>query len=284
MAEHPLAGRVALPSHAPEPSGRLAGATAIVFGAGSSGDILSNGQAAALAYALAGAAVVAVDLYRERAEATARLVGAAGGLALAVEAQAGDEREVETVFTLAIEAFGKIDILHNNAGIADVAAIEAMPTEAWDRAFAVNARAPFLASRLALRQMLMQPEGGVITNISTVGSIRYPGIAYAGYAASKAALNQFTVQLALENAARNIRANAIVPGLLHTSLVQNQLAKRYGRDGQAAARERAALCPMGFTGDAWDVANASVFLASREARYITGQLLIVDGGLSARCA
>ena len=279
-----MVGKVALPPHAPEPSERLAGATAVVFGAGSSGDILSNGQAAALAYALAGAAVVAVDLYRERAEATARLVGAAGGLALAIEARADDESEVETVFARAIAAFGNIDILHNNAGIADIAPIEAMPTDIWDRAFAVNARAPFLTGRLALRQMASQPQGGVITNISSVGSIRYPGIAYAAYAASKAALNQFTVQLALENATRNIRANAVVPGLLHTSLVQNQLAGRYGDDGQAAARERDALCPMGFTGDAWDVANASVFLASREARYITGQLLVVDGGLSARCA
>lgn len=284
MQRDRLAGKVALPAHAPEQSDRLVGAIAVVFGAGSSGNILSNGQAAALAYALAGAIVVAVDLYRERAEATATLVKAAGGHALAIEARADDEAEVERVFECVLETFGRIDILHNNVGIANVAAIDAMTTATWDRAFAINARAPFLASRLALRQMLAQPGGGVITNISTVGSIRYPGIAYAAYAASKAALNQFTVQLALENAARGIRANAIVPGLLHTSLVQNQLAQRYGGDEKAAASERAALCPMGFTGDAWDVANAGVFLASREARYITGHLLVVDGGLSARCA
>lgn len=256
----------------------------MVFGAGSSGSILSNGQAAALAYALAGATVVAVDLHEERAQATARLVGLAGGVALALKAQADEESEVEAVFAHVSETFGRLDILHNNVGIAEVAPIDAMSTETWDRAFSINTRAPFLATRLALRKMLSQPEGGVITNISTVGSLRYPGIAYAAYAASKAALNQFTVQLALENAARGIRANAIVPGLLHTSLVQNQLSERYGSDQRAAASERAALCPMGFTGDAWDVANAAVFLASREARYITGHLLVVDGGLSARCA
>lgn len=279
-----LAGKVALPAHAPRASQRLAGTVAIVLGAGSSGSILSNGQAAALAYALAGSTVVLVDRYRERADDSAALVTAIGGKALALEARVDDESEVAAVFARTIDAFGQVDILHNNAGLAEIAPVEAMSTELWNRAFDINAKAPFLASRLALRWMLEQPQGGTITNISTIGAIRYPGMNYAAYAASKAALNQFTVALALEHAANGIRANAIVAGMLHTSLTQNQLGARYGDDEQAAARARSAQCPMGFTGDAWDVANAAVFLASREARYISGHLLVVDGGLSQRCA
>jgi NAD(P)-dependent dehydrogenase (short-subunit alcohol dehydrogenase family) len=269
------------PAHKPVRSQRLAGQSAIVFGGGTSGPILSNGQAASIAYALAGAHVTVFDNHLERACATVEMVVEAGGSAEAVAGDVSSANDIMTGIRICATRLGRLDILHYNVGITEAIATTELTQEAWERAFAINTTGCFLAIKAVLPIMKGQ-RSGVITTISSVASIRYPNITYAAYAASKAAVNQLTQVVALEHAGDGIRANAILPGLLYTSLVQTQLADHYG-DLEQAVAHRSAKCPMGFMGDAWDVANTAVFLASLEARYITGQTLIVDGGLSAVC-
>lgn len=267
--------------HRPVRSLRLAGQSAIVFGGGSSGPILSNGQAAAVAYALAGAHVTVIDKHLDRAVETVEMVSKAGGSADAVAGDVSRQEDILMGIQTGILKLGRIDILHYNVGIAEAVATADLSDEVWARAFSLNTTGCFWAIKAALPIMKRQ-RSGVITSISSVASIRYPNITYAAYAASKAAVNQLTLAVALEHARDGIRANAILPGLMYTSLVHTQLAGQYASTEEAVTH-RSARCPMGFMGDAWDVANTAVFLASSEARYITGQSLTVDGGLSAVC-
>ncbi len=175
---------------------------------------------------------------------------------------------------------GRIDVLHNNVGIAKMGGPVELSEEDWQRVLDVNLTAMFRTAKHVLPVMLQQKRG-VITNISSVASIRYVGYDYASYYASKGGVNQFTVGLALQYAAHGIRANAILPGLMDTPLIYQQISGVYkSADEMVAARN--AACPMGRMGTAWDVANAAVFLASDEAQYITGVCLPVDGGHSAR--
>jgi NAD(P)-dependent dehydrogenase (short-subunit alcohol dehydrogenase family) len=276
----PLAPAIARP-HAPTRSNRLAGQSIVVFGGGSSGPILGNGQAAAIAYALAGAHVTVCDALLERAAATVDLIQDVGGQAVPLAGDVSLLADIEHAIEKCREHAGRVDVLHFNVGITLAAPTMELSRESWERTFAVNATGCFLAIKTAL-PIMKQQRAGVITTISSVASMRYTNIPYAAYSASKAAVNQLTLAVALEHAGDGIRANSILPGLLHTSLVQTQLVDHYGSPEQALTA-RAAKCPMGFMGDAWDVANAAVFLASSDARYITGQSLVVDGGLTAAC-
>jgi NAD(P)-dependent dehydrogenase (short-subunit alcohol dehydrogenase family) len=267
--------------HVPKASTRLAGRIALVFGAGSSGVIVSNGQAAAIAYARAGAKVIAADQDAVRAEETAAIIRAEGGAAMATQGDVASDDDVSRIVGMIDTADGRLDILHNNVGITSPGATVGYGMDAWRRVLDVNLTGAFQLTRAVLHLMLRQRRG-VITHISSVAAIRFAGIAYPAYAASKAGLNQLTTVIALEHARDGIRANTILPGMMHTSLVSTQLGSVYA-DPSAALAERSARCPMGFMGDAWDVANMAVFLASDEARYVTGQTLVVDGGLSATC-
>ena len=143
----------------------------------------------------------------------------------------------------------------------------------------INARSFFLTIKHAIPHMLRQGRGAIV-NVSSVGSIRWTGLSYLAYATSKAVVNQLTQSVALEYAAQGIRCNAVLPGLLDTPLVQTGLAAAYGGDLDAARAARDAQSPTGKMGDAWDVAYASLYLASDEAKYVNGHLLVVDGGLS----
>ncbi len=255
---------------------------ALVFGAGSSGPGWGNGKAAAVAYARAGAKVACVDLNSTAAEETAHIIESEGSRAIALQGNAAIEEDVARVVTETLQAFGKIEILHNNIGITPFGGPVTMDLADWDRAMDVNVKSVLLSTRHVLP--LMEAHGyGVVTNISSVAGIRISGYDMAAYSTSKAAVNQLTRAIALQYAPKGIRANAILPGLIDTPLVRHAEGfKGHHGDADKQMAERDAMSPTGKMGDAWDVAHAAVFLASREAKYINGVLLPVDGGLSCR--
>jgi NAD(P)-dependent dehydrogenase (short-subunit alcohol dehydrogenase family) len=259
------------------PADDLKGRVAIVFGAGSSGAGLSNGEAAARAYGLAGASVAAVDVNANEAERVAKTIEGAGGAAIAIAADVTDESQVEAAVRIAKKELGVPDILHNNVGVARTGSVLELNLDAWDLAVRLNLTSVYLTARYVIPGMLELGRGAII-NVSSTASIRDTGYTYPVYNATKAAVNQLTVSLALTYAARGIRANAVLPGLIDTPLVSQQITN----DPDALAARHAAS-PTGHMGSPWDVANASVFLASDAAAYVNGVCLPVDGGLSARC-
>lgn len=249
---------------------------ALVYGAGGPGEELSNGRAAAIAYARAGAIVVCLDRQADTAEETARQISEEGGRALALTADVTNSEQVNQSVEQALQAFGRIDILHNNVGIAPAGG----PLETDDAAFArvmdINVGSVHRTARAVLPHFIQQGKGAIV-NISSLSAIRWSGYSYFAYYASKAAMNQATVALALQYAAQGIRANAVMPGVIDTPLVYQQISAQY--DSVEAMREaRRNAVPMKRTGTPWDVANAAVFLASDQAGFINGVCLPVDGG------
>jgi NAD(P)-dependent dehydrogenase (short-subunit alcohol dehydrogenase family) len=264
---------------------RLSGKIAVVLGAGSIGPGWGNGKATATLFAREGAKVFCVDINRAAALETAGIIQAEGGEAEAFEADVSRAADVERMAQAARARFGRIDILDNNVGIAEVGGVVELEEAVWDRVLAVNLKSVFLSMKYVIPGMVEQG-GGSIVNISSVASLRYLGVAYASYASSKAAINHLTRTTAVEYAKYNVRVNAVLPGLMKTPMVEHSagLAKSYaGGDVEEMWKARAAQCPMERMGDAWDVAQAALFLASDEARYITGAELVVDGGLTVKC-
>lgn len=254
---------------------------ALVFGAGSVGPGWGNGKAAAVAYARAGARVVAIDLTREAAAATSGLIAAEGGQAIAVAADATRAADVQRAVATALEAYGRVDILHNNVGITSQGGPVETSEETWDRVMTVNVKSMFLTCKTVLPLFEAQRSGAIV-NIGALGGVRWTGYAYCAYAASKGAVNSFTQSVALQYAGLGIRANCILPGVMDTPHIYQQISGFYAsRDEMVAARNK--LSPTGRMGDGWDVAHAAVFLASDAARFINGVELMVDGGMHARC-
>ncbi len=263
-------------------AGRLAGKVALVMGAGSSGPGWGNGKATSVLFAREGAKVVCADIDAKAAAETVGLIEAEGGSALPLGCDVTRHAEVKATVDAVIEAHGQIDILHNNVGIAETGGVVDVDDALWDRVLAVNLKGAFLAMKEAIPHMRRQG-GGAIINISSIAAIRHIGVPYATYYASKAALTHLTRATAVEEAAAKIRCNAILPGLMRTPMVEHSagLAQSYaGGDIEAMWNKRDAQVPMGHMGDAWDVARAALFLASDDARYITGIELVVDGGLT----
>jgi NAD(P)-dependent dehydrogenase (short-subunit alcohol dehydrogenase family) len=262
---------------------RVAGKVALVVGAGSVGPGWGNGRAAAVLYAREGAKVFAVDCNASAAEETARIIAEEGGDCAVFTADASRGEEVAAFVAACGERFGRIDILHNNVGIVEVGGPVEASEESWDHVVAVNQRSMFLTCKQVLPWMERQG-GGAIVNISSIAAIRGAGVHYVSYTASKAAVLGLTRSIALQYAPKHIRANAILPGLMNTPMIREPLRAAYGGDVARMIEIRDRQCPMGHMGDAWDVAHAALFLASDEARYITGVELAVDGGLTLRCA
>lgn len=266
------------------PSGRLEGKVAIVTGAGSTGSGWGNGKATSVLYAREGASVVLVDRDADALAETRHLIESEGGRCLPVVTDVSKREEVEAMVAEATEwGDGRIDVLHNNVGIGVVGPLAEVKDKRWQLVFDVNVKSVMLCSQAALPWM-EAAGGGSIINTSSVASLRWTGVPYPAYAASKAAVNQLTQSIALEYAAHGIRCNVIVIGYLDTPIVYAGQVESRGTSHEDLARQRHAVCPMGHMGDAWDVAHAGLFLASDESRYVTGTQLVVDGGLSAVCA
>jgi NAD(P)-dependent dehydrogenase (short-subunit alcohol dehydrogenase family) len=261
---------------------RLKGKTALVVGAGSIGPGWGNGKATAVTFARAGAQVFCVDRNAAAAEETAGIIAGEGGEATAFTADASRAGDVEAMVAACLKAYGRIDVLDNNVGIAETGSVVDVSEADWDRVFAVNLKSAFLAMKHVIPVMMRQGRGSII-NISSIASLRHLGISYVTYGTTKAAMNQMTRTTAVEFAAHNVRVNAILPGLMKTPMVEHSagLAASYAKgDVEAMWRARDAQVPMGHMGDAWDVANAALFLASDESKYVTGVELVVDGGIT----
>jgi NAD(P)-dependent dehydrogenase (short-subunit alcohol dehydrogenase family) len=268
---------------------RLAGKVAIVTGAGSAGPGWGNGKATAVLFAREGARVFLVDNRAAAVEETRALIAGEGGEATAHVADVTDAAQVAALVERCIVTYGRIDVLDNNVGIVESAPTVETSADSWERVMRVNLTSMFLMCRAVLPQMLRQfaadGRGGAIVNIGSVSGIRWTGVPYISYAASKSGVGGITRTVALEHARHGIRCNSILPGLMNTPMIREPLKAVYGGgdvDKMVAVRD--AQCPTGRMGDAWDVAHAALFLASDEAKYITGIELPVDGGLTCKFA
>jgi len=256
--------------------GRVAGKVALVFGGGSAGPGWGNGKAAAMVYAREGARVAVVDIRREAAEETRGRLRAEGFDAESYAADVTDAQAVAAVVRQVRERFGAIDILHNNVGITRMGSVVEMDEATWQQVIDTNLTGVFLTCKHVVPVMLEQGRGAIV-NISSLASQQINSYPYMPYYAAKAGLNHFTRALAVQYAARGIRANAVLPGVIDTPLIHQQIAGQFAST-EEMLRTRNAASPMGRMGQAWDVAYTALFLASDEARYVTGVCIPVDGG------
>jgi len=262
--------------------GRLDGKVAIVTGAGSSGPGWGNGKATAALFAREGASIFAVDINAEAVQETKAVIESESGHCTSFVADVSSGEQVKTLVESCIATYGRVDVLHNNVGILAVGGPEETSEEVWDRITAVNLKSMFLTCKYVLPLMVGQGHGAIV-NVSSVASIRYTGYPSVAYNASKGAINQLTQNIAVQYACKGVRANCVLPGLMNTPMIHQPLKNTYGPGGiEEMLRRRDESVPMGKMGDAWDVAYASLFLASDEARYITGAMLVVDGGLTCK--
>lgn len=262
---------------------RLQNKTCLIIGGGSVGGEITNGLAAAITYAREGADIVIVDLTDEAvtdALVRVRLECADQDMTpqlLGVVGDATDDASMRDAVAQTIERFGKIDVLHNNVGIARMGGPIEQSLEDWQLVLNVNLTSMFITCKHVLPHMLERGSGSIV-NIGSVGGMRYIGYNYPSYSATKGAVAQFTQNLAIEYAGRGIRANTVAPGYIDSPMIYRQISDAYDTvEEMVAARD--ALSPTGKMGDSFDVANAALFLASDEARYINGVCLPVDGGL-----
>ncbi len=262
-------------------SDRLHNRVAVVSGAGSVGPGWGNGKATAVRFAEEGAKIFAIDIDPKSLEETRKLISDGGGECITHEADVTDRDEVQKLVETCVRKYGRIDILHNNVGGSMPGGPAEMPEDVWQKQIDHNLTHVYLMCRYVLPIMEKQKRG-VIINISSTSGIRYSGHDHAAYAATKAAIIQFTRSIALQYAKKGIRCNSILPGLMHTPMVEARLAgHRTGGDIGKLIEERNNAVPMGWMGDGRDTANAALFLASDEARFITATEIIIDGGRSA---
>ena len=262
---------------------RLEGKVGIVVGAGQTpGETIGNGRATAVLFAREGARVVLVDRDEAALTETADMIAGEGGTAIGTMAEATDEAAMRLVAERALDAFGRIDILHHNVGGSIPGGPEEMSVEEFRAQIDLNLTSAFIAAKAVLPAMVRQGSG-VITTVGSIGGLAHLGHHHVGYSASKAGLVQFTRQIAAQYGPRGIRCNTIIPGMMDTPLLAVRVSKQKGRKNLEELREEAKTrVPLGRRGDAWDIAHAALFLASDEAKYITGTELLVDGGLMAR--
>lgn len=264
-------------------TGRLQGKIAIVTGAGCIGPGWGNGRAVCVRFAEEGATIFAVDRDLDCVTETVARVEAAGGTIVVQQCDVTESASIAAMVKACLDRFGRIDVLVNNVGGSAAGGPVEMAEETFDAQVAYNLKSVFLTCKHVLPVMEKQGAGAIVNTASTSG-IRWTGAAQVGYAATKAGVIQLSRVVAVQYAARGIRVNTVVPGQLHTPMVEARLAgQRTGGDIDALLKSRIDRIPMGFMGDGRDTANAAVFLASDEARFVTGTEIVVDGGMSVRC-
>jgi NAD(P)-dependent dehydrogenase (short-subunit alcohol dehydrogenase family) len=263
--------------------GRLRDKVALITGAGCVGPGWGNGRAACVRFAEEGARIFAVDRDAEAMTETLARVREAGGEIATHLCDVTDAAAVAAMVEACRARFGRIDVLVNNVGGSAAGGAVALSQEAWARQLDFNLTSVFLTCKHVIPVMEAQG-GGAIVNTASTSGIRFTGAAQVGYASAKAAVIQFSRVTAVEYAKKGIRVNTVVPGQMHTPMVEARLAgQRAGGDVAALLAARVARIPLGFMGDGRDTANAALYLASDEARFVTGTEIVVDGGMTARC-
>ncbi len=261
---------------------RMHGKVVVVVGGGqTAGQTIGNGRASAVLYAREGARVLVVDRDLASAEDTVTIIRDEGGEAIAHRSDITDVTSCATIPTAALSLFGALDVLHNNVGIGggDQPATR-VEEDAWQRIFDVNLSAMWRTCKAVIPVMRAAGRGAIV-NISSIASICSTNTA--AYQISKAGVNTLTQHLAMGVARHGIRVNAILPGLMNTPMAIEGISGARGIDRDSLIAERDSSVPLGRKmGTAWDVAHAALFLASDEAKFITGVLLPVDGGQSVR--
>jgi len=250
---------------------RLAGKVAIVTGAGSRAEGIGNGRAAAVLFAREGARVLLVDHQREAAEATHAMIKTEGGEAAVFVADVTRNDDCQAMVDEAVRRWGRLDILDNNVGIGSRGSVVDIDEAEWDRVMKVNVTSMMLTGKHAVPAMA-RTGGGAIVTISSISALRPRGLT--AYSASKGAVIALTRAMAIDHAAQNVRVNCIAPGPVYTPMV-------YAAGMPADLRERRRQAsPLGIEGTGWDIGYAALFLVSDEARYVTGVVLPVDGGVT----
>lgn len=251
--------------------GRLEGKVAIVTGAGSRAAGIGNGRAAAVLFAREGARVLLVDQSAEAAEETASMIKAEGGEAEVMPADVTRAEDCRALVERTVARWGRLDILDNNVGIGGRGSVVEVDEALWDEVMTVNVKSMMLVSKYAIPAMAAGG-GGAIVNISSISALRPRGLT--PYSASKGAVIALTKAMAIDHAKDGIRVNCIAPGPVYTPMV-------YGAGMSDELRERRKhASPLGIEGSGWDIGYAALYLCSDEARYVTGQVLVVDGGVT----
>jgi NAD(P)-dependent dehydrogenase (short-subunit alcohol dehydrogenase family) len=264
-------------------SGRLQNRIAIVTGAGSVGPGWGNGRATCVRFAEEGAKIFAIDRDPDKTAETVERVTAAGGEIVTYQCDVTSNESVAAMVKACVYRFGRIDVLVNNVGGSAHGGPVDMPEEVWDAQVDYNLKSVFLTCKHVLPIMERQKSGAIV-NVASTSGIRFTGAFQVGYAATKAGVIQLSRVVAVQYAAKGIRVNTVVPGQLHTPMVEARLARqRASGDVKALLEQRQKRVPIGFMGDGRDTANAALFLASDEARFITGTEIVVDGGMTVRC-
>jgi NAD(P)-dependent dehydrogenase (short-subunit alcohol dehydrogenase family) len=249
---------------------RLRGKVAIVTGAGSRGPGLGNGKAAAILFAREGARVLCVDQALARAEETVALIRAEGGEAAGLAADATRADNCRAIVEAAVVRWGGLDVLHNNVGIESRKNLLETTEEEWDQVLEVDLKSVFLATRAAAPAIIARGGGSVICVSSIAG---HRGHGRTAYAAAKAGIEGFVRTVAVQLGPQGLRINAIAPGTVWTPMVEDL--------GPEARERRRKASPLGTEGTGWDVGWGAVYLASDESRWVTGQVLVIDAGLTA---
>jgi NAD(P)-dependent dehydrogenase (short-subunit alcohol dehydrogenase family) len=256
----------------PEDDEGLAGKVALISGGGAAGDGIGNGRAAAILLARSGTKVLVADRELAPAERTVEMILAEGGTAAAIAADVTNETDCQRLVEATLARFGRLDFLDNNVGIASRGSVVEEKPDTYRRVMQVNVESMFLLSKHAIPAMVRTAKAGAIVNISSISALRPRGLT--SYTTSKAAVIGLTRAMAVDHGRDNIRVNCICPGPMYTPMV-------YARGMSEAARsQRARASVLKLEGTGWDIGHAVKFLFSNFARYITGQVLVVDGGVT----